>query len=134
MTSYHRHDYNTHTDKNGFTYMVDGGTEYLRRSDCPGAPAEELSVYADAPFEVIRESYHWGASVNGERRWIPIGHLETSHVEAILDLQYVSPFMKEMLRKELKYRKDREPPAPPKPKRVPKAKKEPSKKTLKKVV
>ena len=28
LTSYHQHDYVTHTDKNGETYMLDGGSEY----------------------------------------------------------------------------------------------------------
>lgn len=55
LTSYHVHDYKEHLDKNGFTYVVDGGNEYLRRI---GNNYEELSVYSNASFDIIRESLH----------------------------------------------------------------------------
>jgi hypothetical protein len=32
LTSHYRHDYKTYTDTNGLEYMVDGGTDYLRRT------------------------------------------------------------------------------------------------------
>lgn len=31
LISAHRHDYRSHTDANGTTYVVDGGTDYLKR-------------------------------------------------------------------------------------------------------
>ena len=31
LISHHRHDYVTHLDKNGELYLVDGGTDYLKR-------------------------------------------------------------------------------------------------------
>lgn len=56
LTSYNVHDFKTHEDKNGKTYGVDGGTQYLRRigdtNDCI-----ELSLYDNAPFETIRENF-----------------------------------------------------------------------------
>lgn len=132
LTSYYRHDYQTYTDKNGHTYMVDGGTDYLRRSVNKEAPAEELSVYADAPFEVIRKSYHWGTNDNGNRVWKPIADLETVHIKAILSLTYASPFMREMLTRELKFREDSSP--PPAPVKKVDAKKPLGKKPVRKVV
>lgn len=127
LTSYHVHDYQTHEDKNGFKYMVDGGTEYLRRNVVKEAPGEELSVYSDAPFEVIRESYHWGTCGGGCRVWVPIRNLEDDHIKNILLLNYVHPLMVSMLKKELKYRKDHPTIPDPEPKK-------PSKKPRKKVV
>ena len=56
LKSMHRHDYVTYTDKNGLEYMVDGGTDYLRRNVHESAPHEEITIYEDAPFEVIREN------------------------------------------------------------------------------
>ena len=54
LISRHRHDYVTYTDANGETYMIDGGTDYLRRS-VNSEPFEEQSLYADAPHNEIRQ-------------------------------------------------------------------------------
>ena len=54
LESHHRHDYVSHTDKNGDYYSTDGGVDYLRRT-VNEIPAEDLSLYDDAPHEVIRE-------------------------------------------------------------------------------
>ena len=64
LISRHIHDYVTHLDKNGETYMVDGGNMYLRRS-VNIIPAEELSVFIDDDFEKIRNSfYRWNTKIN----------------------------------------------------------------------
>ena len=55
----HVHDYVTHLDKNGETYMLDGGNEYQRYNICK-EPFKDLSIWSDAPFEIIRENYHRG--------------------------------------------------------------------------
>ncbi|WP_198160174.1 hypothetical protein [Photobacterium sp. J15] len=47
LISRHRHDYVTHINANGETYMVDGGTDYLRRN-VNTEPFEEQSIYTDA--------------------------------------------------------------------------------------
>ena len=44
LHSKHRHDYVTHTDANGETYMVDGGFEY-RRGIVNKQPAKDVCVY-----------------------------------------------------------------------------------------
>ena len=59
LTSRHQHDYVTHLDKNGELYMLDGGNEY-QRYNITKEPFEDLSIYSDAPFEIIRENYHRG--------------------------------------------------------------------------
>jgi hypothetical protein len=53
IESKNRHDYVEHLDKNGKTYMVDGGHDYLRRSAF--SDAEDLTLYNDDPFEIVRE-------------------------------------------------------------------------------
>ena len=45
LVSRHRHDYREHTDANGSTYAVDGGSDYLKRSG-PRNYAE-LSIYLE---------------------------------------------------------------------------------------
>ena len=46
LVSRSRHDYKTHTDANGKTYMVDGGLEYVRRS--AHGDEVDLCLYDDA--------------------------------------------------------------------------------------
>jgi len=53
LESLHRHDYQTHQDKNGKHYMIDGGLDYIRSS----ANRDEVHIchYDDEPIEIIRE-------------------------------------------------------------------------------
>jgi hypothetical protein len=57
LTSYHRHDYKTHVDKNDLTYMLDGGNDYQRVIVNNEAPHTDVSIYEDDPFEEIRKYY-----------------------------------------------------------------------------
>jgi len=113
LTSYHRHDYKTHKDANGKTYMVDGGTTYLRRNVHPDAPYEELSVEIEdgkePEHELVRNTLFWGTyGPKGDqpRKWVLLKDLDTDHIQAILDDGYerVRPYMKA----ELKYREENE--------------------------
>jgi hypothetical protein len=107
LTSYSVHDYKTHLDSNGETYMVDGGCEYLRRN-LNKEKAEELSVYSDASFEEIREAFYWGTrGINMDQplKYKTLSELETPHIQAILDTQYHVPeWRKDIFKKELDYR------------------------------
>jgi hypothetical protein len=94
LQSYHRHDYKEYVDANGLEYMVDGGTEYLRRTIQDSAPFEELSVYNTDPHEVVREAFHWGTRGKDGRQpltWKPLCALDTDHIEAILETQHHVP-------------------------------------------
>lgn len=109
LTSYYRHDYKTYTDKNGLTYMVDGGLDYLRRND---HPYEELSVYEDAPWEKIRESFHrgtYGKNGDEELHWVPMSEMSNKWLESCISynsyLGQDKSFSSDMYRKELDYRK-----------------------------
>lgn len=86
LTSYYTHDYKSYEDCNGETYMVDGGNEYLRRSQNI-IPYEELSVYYsddERDYPKIRESFHRGSrGKNGDKplTWIPLSEMTNEHIE-----------------------------------------------------
>lgn len=111
LISHHRHDYVTYTDKNGQHYSVDGGTDYLKRGyDKPDY--EELSLYDDEPFEVIREHYERGGrGIDGTEplKWTPLAQMNTEWVEACIKYNEErgmgESFASEMYRKELEWRK-----------------------------
>lgn len=114
LRSMHRHDYVTYTDANGLKYMVDGGCDYLRRIRHDDAPYEELTVYSDAPFEAIRESFHRGGRGKDGRQpltWVPMSKMSDSWLLACI--QYNEErgqedcFANEMYKAELKYRQEK---------------------------
>lgn len=106
LQSYNRHDFKTYTDKNGKTYGVDGGCEYLRRI---GTIGEDISVYSDDPHELIREAMCWGTrGVNGDEplRYIPLMEMTTEHIEACLETQkFMHPAFRVAMENELAFRK-----------------------------
>lgn len=110
LKSMHRHDYVTYIDKNGHEYMVDGGSDYLRRNvvETKKNPLlklwifllklvgktwqdplhyTELSVYSDAPFEVIRENFHRGGRGKDGRQpltWVPMSQMSDDWLRACI--------------------------------------------------
>ena len=86
LTSRHVHEYKCYKDKNGEIYMNDGGTSYIRRS-INEVPYEDLSVYSDDPFEIVRNSVVWGTyGKNGNEplKYKTISELSSSHINNIL--------------------------------------------------
>ena len=88
LTSWDRHDYKSYTDKNGYAYVVDGGTSYLRRAMSEGAPeAEELSQYLSDDHAHNREYFNWGTYGKGaldQYHRVFLKDLDTDHIENIL--------------------------------------------------
>lgn len=112
LTSYNVHDYVTHTDLNGYEYMVDGGLDYLRRN-VNDIAYEELSVTDDAPFKQIRESLHWGTygkKADQPLKYVPICNMTKDHLQAIIRQKMLKSTKKDWvlayLQKELAYRKE----------------------------
>ncbi len=112
LTSHHRHDYVTYTDKNGLEYMVDGGLEYARRNVHESAPYIELSVYSDAPFEIIRENFHRGGRGKDGTKpltWVPLAKMSNAWVEGCVEyntkLGMADSFATKLYLQELEYRK-----------------------------
>ena len=111
LKSMHRHDYVTHTDANGLEYMVDGGSEYLRRTVHEEAPYEELTVYEDASFEEIREAFHRGGRGKDGTEpltWVPMSKMSDEWLLACIeyneDRGMSESFANEMYKKELMHR------------------------------
>jgi len=108
LQSYHVHDYKTHLDKNGYTYMVDGGTEYLRRNVVHEAQYEELTVMVTDPHEDIRAAFHWGTrGGDGKQplRLVALKDLDIDHIQAILDTQtHISDWVRNIMSVEVNYR------------------------------
>jgi hypothetical protein len=107
LESRHRHDYVSYTDANGETYMVDGGTSYLRRS-MNVVPYEDLTVTLEDEHDVVRENLLWGTyGQDGDQplKLVCLADMDTDHIQACLDNV---PNMVESFRiameNELKYR------------------------------
>ena len=78
LESKHRHDYVSHLDTNGETYILDGGTDYIRTS-VNKEPAKSLALYDDEPFEVIREHIYRGG--RGKDRKQPLKYVKLSEID-----------------------------------------------------
>lgn len=105
IESKHRHDYVTHTDANGKTYMVDGGLSYIRRS--VHEDQVDLSLYDDQPHEVQRDVLTWGTyGINGDQplEYKAIADMNTGHLEAVVRMAGLCPIRKSCMLKELALR------------------------------
>ena len=105
LESRFRHDYKTHVDANGKTYMIDGGLDYVRCS----ANGDEIHhcVWNDDPFDKVREAITWGTyGINGDQplSYIKLCDMETEHIKAVLKLDRVYPEYIVAMKKELEYR------------------------------
>jgi hypothetical protein len=108
LCSRHVHDYATYVDKNGYTYMVDGGRDYLRRNIVDQAPAEELSVTVNDPHELIRERFDWGTRGKDGKSPLTfklLKDLDNDHIMAILETQtQIADWTRKLFVDELSYR------------------------------
>lgn len=111
LRSCDRHEYKSHEDTlTGETYIVDGGNDYLRRS-INKIPAEDLTVYSDAPFELIRMAFVWKSyGKNYEHLpdgiYIALCDMTTDHIRAILSTQQriKGTYVEKIFKKELVWR------------------------------
>jgi len=109
IESLHRHDYNTHTDKNGKFYMIDGGLAYIR---CTVNGDEEfITVYDDEPFEKVRRYFHWGRNFDKDMNrlpkteWVKLCEITDDHLLALCDYDRAAGWCIVLFNKERKYRK-----------------------------
>ena len=90
LESWSRHDYVTHLDKNGKTYMVDGGLDYLRRSAHGDEVDLSLSADPETEHEFCREHFMWGTygkDGKGPFRRIALKDMSDGHIRAVLRTQ-----------------------------------------------
>lgn len=107
LDSKHRHDYRTYLDKNGKTYMVDGGLDYQRRSN--NGDEVDMSLYDDQPHSTQRQVLRWGTyGKNGDQpvNYKTIAEMETDHLEAVLRECRPMYVLRVCMTEELKRRKE----------------------------
>lgn len=111
LESIHVHDYVTHKDANGEIYMLDGGLLYQRYNVCK-EPFEDLSVWSDSPFEVIRENLYrggYGKDGTGEYRRALLKDMSDDWVKNVITYEEIARPNNRYLqfyKKELEYRKE----------------------------
>ena len=91
LESLSRHDYREYTDKNGHSYMVDGGNEYLRRSLLNKESLyayKDLSVTTDSSHDLVREHFTWGTHGKEQDKplkGVKLKDLSNDHITAIIE-------------------------------------------------
>jgi hypothetical protein len=107
LESIHRHDYIEHKDKNGVTYMIDGGLDYFRRGGA--MDYEDLSVILEDGHEKVREALKWGTygpEGKGPFKRVTLCDMSTEHIQACLDeCVTMYPQYRTAMENELEYRK-----------------------------
>ena len=112
LTSYHRHDYVTYTDANGEEYILDGGNDYQRTS-VNKESFKDLSIWSDAPYEIIRENFHRGGrGKNSDEplKWVPLCEMSNNWLKACIvyndERGNTKSLANYLYAKELRYRHD----------------------------
>ena len=106
LESRHRHDCRTHLDKNGETYMIDGGLDYCRYS-VNKEPATLLTVCTTDPHHHIREHFTWGTyGIDGDQpmKLVALKYLTNNHILNIIEYCKPENAIDKVFHDELKYR------------------------------
>ncbi len=107
LVSRHTHDYKTHKDLNGLTYMVDGGLSYLRRNIHKEFPYKEMSLYVGDEHSRLRELVTWGCWSSGVLKYIPIKQMSRAHITNIVSDGYTGSHVDIMIN-EIEWRDEHE--------------------------
>jgi len=101
-----RHDYVTHKDANGKTYMIDGGLNYVRCS--ANGDEKHLTITLDNDHAVVRQYCKWGTyGINGDQplSYIKLCDMTTDHIEAVIqNVPSMNSAIKIAMKNELLYR------------------------------
>lgn len=87
IESINRHDYVTYEDKNGKHYMLDGGTDYVRRS--VNGDEVLIQLYDTDDIVKLRQHVKWGKNFDEnmkrlpQTQWITLANLEDGHLDAL---------------------------------------------------
>ena len=109
LTSRHVHDYKCYKDTKSLEiYINDGGVEYFKRS-VNKEPYEDISLYSDDPFEILRENITWGTygrNGNEPLHYKSISNMSSNHIKSILSQYKLADYLKEVFEKEISYRNE----------------------------
>lgn len=111
LWSKHTHDFILYTDKNGKQYGIDGGNDYCRIIG-DFTNMKNLCIYDDGKFETRREYVTWGTNYDKNMNLLPktlykpIKDLTEEHIYKILELPYLSNYMKNLFEDEIIYREN----------------------------
>lgn len=89
LNSKYRHDYITHVDANGELYFLDGGIDYQRVS-VNKEPFEDISIFDDAPHEVVRELIERGGRGKDgkeELRYVKLKDINDEWLENLVEYE-----------------------------------------------
>ena len=76
-----RHDYVTHKDANGKTYMIDGGLDHVRCS--ANGDEKHLTITLDNDHAIVRQYCKWGTrGVEGDK---PLRYVTLHEMDMITD-------------------------------------------------
>jgi len=106
LISHHRHDVASHVDKNGESYYIDGGNDYIRSSVNNEKP-KIVDIFNSDSHDKIREYFVWGTygkTGNSPLKYVILKDLEESHINAILETQTLNQHTEKVLHNELAYR------------------------------
>ena len=101
-----RHDYVTHIDANGKTYMIDGGLDYVRCS--ANGDEKHLTITLDNDHAIVRQYCKWGTrGVAGDKplTYVSLHEMDTDHIEAVIqNVPSMNLAIKSAMKNELLYR------------------------------
>jgi len=86
LVSRNRHDFVTYKDKNGKTYMIDGGRDYCRASN--NGDEMFIQITTNSPWEVIRDEYtRWNIH---SKSYVKLKDISDNWLQNIIDffIQY----------------------------------------------
>lgn len=109
LISRHVHDYVGHEDKiTKSHYAADGGKDYCKRVADARFGYEELSVYSDENFELVRHVFEWGSrGADGKQplQWVTLRNMTDEHIKNVLLTQHqIASGIADLFQKELTYR------------------------------
>ena len=107
LESKHRHDYVTHDDANGKSYMLDGGIDYVRRSI--NGDEEVITVTIEDSHDKVRNHMQWGTyGKNGdeELHYKKLKDMSDGHILACIKTQdSMNPNIRQAMINEIDFRR-----------------------------
>jgi len=111
LDSTHQHDYQTHTQEDGFFGFIDGGHSYSRYGGTDPSKIQNISLGFDAPHEQLREVFRWGTyGKSGKKNlhYIVLKYIIDEHLITLVDYTKNDEDVNQLFINEMIYRKTHE--------------------------